>query len=45
MDIKELLNKTVKIGDHVTIGAAKGKINIQVKELKKKAKPETVEVK
>ncbi|WP_421000295.1 ATP-dependent Clp protease ATP-binding subunit [Carnobacterium maltaromaticum] len=42
---EELLNKTVKIGDHVTIGAAKGKINIQVKELKKKAKPETVEVK
>ncbi len=42
---EELLNKKVKIGDHVTIGAAKGKINIQVKELKKKAKPETVEVK
>ncbi len=29
---EELLNKTVKIGDHVTIGATKGKIRIAVKE-------------
>lgn len=35
---EELLNGTVKIGDQVTIGAAKGKIRIQVKETEKVAK-------